>query len=67
MASAPTEVLASFVERVTFHSEENGVCVLRIKARGQGDLITILGHATMIGWPVCSNVKIETINLPGRC
>jgi len=24
MASAPTEVLASFVERVTFHSEEKG-------------------------------------------
>ena len=43
-----TEVLAGLVERVTFHNEENGFCVLRVKARGQRDLITILGHAAMI-------------------
>jgi ATP-dependent exoDNAse (exonuclease V) alpha subunit len=36
------------VERVTFHNEENGFCVLRVKARGQRDLITVLGHAAMI-------------------
>ena len=47
-ASTPTEVLAGLVERVTFHNEENGFCVLRIKARGQRDLITVLGHAAMI-------------------
>jgi hypothetical protein len=47
-ASTPTEVLAGLVERVTFHNEENGFCVLRVKARGQRDLITILGHAAMI-------------------
>ena len=46
--STPTEVLAGLVERVTFHNAENGFCVLRIKARGQRDLITVLGHATMI-------------------
>jgi exodeoxyribonuclease V alpha subunit len=46
--STPTEVLAGLVERVTFHNEENGFCVLRVKARGQRDLITILGHAGMI-------------------
>src|SRR5262249_14696928 len=46
--SSPTEVLAGLVERVTFHNEENGFCVLRVKARGQRDLITILGHAAMI-------------------
>ena len=46
--SAPTEVLAGLVERVTFHNEENGFCVLRVKARGQRDLITVLGHAAMI-------------------
>jgi exodeoxyribonuclease V alpha subunit len=39
-ASAPTKVLAGLVERVTFHNDENGFCVLRIKARGQRDLIT---------------------------
>jgi len=43
-----TEVLAVFVERVTFHNAENGFCVLRVKARGQRDLITVLGHAAMI-------------------
>ena len=43
-----TEVLAGLVERVTFHNEENGFCVLRVKARGQRDLITVLGHAPMI-------------------
>jgi hypothetical protein len=33
-ASTPTEVLAGLVDRVTFHSAENGFCVLRVKARG---------------------------------
>jgi exodeoxyribonuclease V alpha subunit len=46
--STPTEVLAGLVERVTFHNEENGFCVLRVKARGQRDSITVLGHAAMI-------------------
>ena len=41
-------VLAGLVERVTFHNAENGFCVLRIKARGQRDLITVLGHAATI-------------------
>src|ERR1700719_544585 len=43
-----TEVLAGLVERVTFHNDENGFCVLRVKARGQRDLITVLGHAATI-------------------
>jgi exodeoxyribonuclease V alpha subunit len=43
-----TEVVAGLVERVTFHNEDNGFCVLRVKARGQRDLITVLGHAAMI-------------------
>jgi exodeoxyribonuclease V alpha subunit len=47
-ASTPIEALAGVVERVTFRNEENGFCVLRIKARGQRDLITVLGHAAMI-------------------
>ena len=40
--STPTEVLAGLVDRVTFHNPENGFCVLRVKARGQRDLITVL-------------------------
>jgi exodeoxyribonuclease V alpha subunit len=40
--------LAGLVDRVTFHNDENGFCVLRVKARGQRDLITVIGHAAMI-------------------
>ena len=47
-AGQSTENLAGLVERVTFHNEENGFCVLRLKARGQRDLITVVGHAAMI-------------------
>jgi len=32
---APSERLSGSVERVTFHSEESGFCVLRAKVRGQ--------------------------------
>jgi exodeoxyribonuclease V alpha subunit len=46
--TAATEALAGFVERVTFHNPENGFCVLRVKARGQRDLVTVVGHAAMI-------------------
>src|SRR5919199_3622352 len=43
-----TESLAGLVERVTFHNAENGFCVLRVKARGHRDLVTVVGHAAMI-------------------
>ena len=46
--TAAGEVLAGIVERVTFHNPESGFCVLRVKARGQCDLITVIGHAAMI-------------------
>ena len=42
------EVLAGLVERVTFHNADNGFCVLRIKARGHRDLVTVVGHAAMV-------------------
>ena len=47
-STTPAEVLAGLVERVTYHNEESGFCVLRVKARGQRDLITIVGHAASI-------------------
>ncbi|MFT9324882.1 MAG: ATP-dependent RecD-like DNA helicase, partial [Acetobacter sp.] len=31
-----------------FHNAENGFCVLRVKVRGQRDLVTVVGHAAMI-------------------
>src|SRR5438045_6920196 len=42
------EVLAGVVERVTYHNAENGFCVLRTKARGHRDLVTVVGHAATI-------------------
>ena len=32
------------VERVTFHSEETGFCVLRVKAKGHRELVTVVGN-----------------------
>jgi exodeoxyribonuclease V alpha subunit len=46
--TTPTELLSGLIERVTFHSPESGFCVLRVKARGHRDLITVVGHAAMI-------------------
>ena len=47
-ASPTREVLAGLAERVTFHNAESGFCVLRIKARGHRDLVTVVGHAATI-------------------
>src|SRR5258706_8331269 len=42
------EVLAGLVERVTYQNADNGFCVIRVKARGYRDLITVVGHAAVI-------------------
>jgi exodeoxyribonuclease V alpha subunit len=46
--SSAQEVLAGLVERVTFHNADNGFCVLRAKARGHRDVVTVIGHAATI-------------------
>jgi len=38
-----TEQISGLIERVTFHSDESGFCVLRVKAKGQRDDITVVG------------------------
>src|SRR6202171_3193019 len=52
MKTEPTpsdrEVLAGLVERVTYQNAENGFCVIRVKARGHRDLVTLVGHAATI-------------------
>src|SRR5258708_14330774 len=40
----PTERLQGIVERVTYHAEDSGYTVARLKAPGERDLITILGR-----------------------
>ena len=47
-SSSAQEVLAGLVERVTYHNAENGFCVLRAKARGHRDVVTVVGHAASI-------------------
>src|SRR6201996_5969791 len=46
--SSIQEVLAGLVERVTYHNVENGFCVLRAKARGHRDVVTVVGHAAAV-------------------
>jgi len=40
--------LAGSVERVTYQNADNGFCVLRVKARGHRELVTLVGHAAAI-------------------
>src|SRR5947209_1580121 len=42
------EVLAGLVGRVTYQIAENGFGVLRVKARGRRELVTLVGHAAAI-------------------
>ena len=37
------ESLSGLIERVTFHNEENGWVVLKVKAKGHRDLVTVVG------------------------
>jgi exodeoxyribonuclease V alpha subunit len=57
-------VLSGFVERVTFHNSENGFCVLRTKARGRRDLITMVGHAAVISAGEWVTASGEWVNDP---
>ena len=40
----PLESLSGLIERVTFFNEENGFAVLRVKAPGRRDLVTVVGN-----------------------
>jgi exodeoxyribonuclease V alpha subunit len=47
-SATETETLSGSVERVTFHSEQSGFCVLKVKVRGHKDLVTVTGSAASI-------------------
>lgn len=47
-SDVPVERISGSVERVTFHSEESGFCVLRIKVKGKRELVTVIGSAATI-------------------
>jgi exodeoxyribonuclease V alpha subunit len=42
------EIISGSIERVTFHSEETGFCVLRTKIKGKRDLVTVIGSAACV-------------------
>jgi len=43
-----SEFLQGSVERVTFHSEESGFCVLRVKVKARREPVTVTGSAASI-------------------
>lgn len=44
----PIENIQGSVERITFHSEENGFCVLRVNIAKFKDLVTVVGNIASI-------------------
>lgn len=44
----PLDKLGGLVERVTYHNAENGYCVLRLKVKGERDLVTLLGQTPSV-------------------
>src|ERR1700675_1185810 len=42
-SSPPQEGFSGLIERVTFHSEETGFAVLRVKVKGHRELVTVVG------------------------
>jgi len=46
--SEPQDGITGLIERVTFHSEETGFAVLRVKAKGHRDLVTVIGSLASV-------------------
>lgn len=46
--TAETETLEGLVELITFHSEETGFCVLKVKARGFRQTVAVIGKVPRI-------------------
>ncbi len=70
ISSAPNENLNGAVERVTFHSDESGYSVLRVKAKGHKDLVTLVGHVASVqpgeyieAWEAGHNIGISVFSL----
>ena len=46
--SQPQDGITGLIERVTFHSEETGFAVLRVKAKGHRELVTVIGSLATV-------------------
>jgi exodeoxyribonuclease V alpha subunit len=61
-AGAPAETIAGVVERIVFHNQESGFCVLRLAARGHRDVVTVVGHTATIAageWATVSGAWVN--------
>jgi exodeoxyribonuclease V alpha subunit len=43
-----TEEISGLIERVTFHNDESGFCVLRVKTPGRRDEKTVIGSSPSV-------------------
>ena len=48
MATSQDESLEGLVDLITFHSEETGFCVLKVKARGMRETVAVVGKVPRI-------------------
>jgi hypothetical protein len=60
-AAPPKETLAGSVERVTFHNEDNGFGVLKVKARGKRNLLPVVGHVSSISAQTAERAKRRAV------
>src|SRR5262249_21982092 len=61
-AGSSAETIAGVVERIVFHNQESGFCVLRLAARGHRDVVTVVGHAATIAageWATVSGAWVN--------
>src|SRR5580693_1748448 len=42
------EQISGIIERITFHNEDNGYCVLKVTVRGQREPVVVVGHAQQV-------------------
>jgi hypothetical protein len=52
-----TEEISGLIERVTFHSEDSGFCVPRVKARGQREETTVVGSLPSVTAGECLSAE----------
>lgn len=56
------ETISGLIERITFHNEETGFCVLKIKVKGHKDLVTIIGSLPAVSegeWVEAEGIWIQ--------
>lgn len=51
------EYLSGVVERITYHNEENGFCVIKIRSKGFPDLVTVVGNLAAVNVGAIIKVK----------